>query len=72
MHKIGSAYELMFPKQSKNISCLLFSLVFAGVGGNSSGQEDVLCCGWGPISDYRSSYRCFSADISPGCCAGKT
>lgn len=47
------------------------SVGFTGVGGDSSGQEDVLCCGWGPVSDDHSSYGFFPADLSPGCCSGK-
>lgn len=53
-------------------SCLLFSLVSTGVWGDSSGQEDVLCCGWGPVSDDHSSYGCFPADFSSGCRTGKS
>lgn len=49
---------------------LLFSLVLTGVRGDSSGQEGVLCCGRGPISDYHNSYECFPADFSSGCCSG--
>lgn len=59
---------LYFPQ----LSFVLFSLGFTGVGGDSSSQEDVLCRGWGPISDYHSSYRCFPADFSPGCRAGES
>lgn len=50
--------------------CLLLCLVFTGIRGDSSGQETVLCCGWGPKSDYHDSYECFPADFSSGYCAG--
>lgn len=52
-------------------SCLLFSLVSTGVRGDSSGQEDVLCCGWGPVSDDHSGYGFVPADFSSGCRTGK-
>lgn len=53
-------------------SCLLFSLVSTGVRGDSSGQEDVLCCGWGPVSDDHSGYGFVPADFSSGCRTGKS
>lgn len=49
-----------------------FSLVSTGVRGDSSGQEDVLCCGWGPVSDDHSGYGFVPADFSSGCRTGKS
>ena len=31
----------------------------------------MLRCGWGPVSDDHSSFGCFPADLSSGCCAGE-